>query len=96
MISPDGELLASIDAGDGVVSAEVDHAPRRRAASIPSSLQLSVQAFEPAELAVRAPAAIPLQPDLRFDLAALRMVPDFRIKCEKTLNFAFGHLPTSR
>ena len=100
VISPDGELLASIDAGDGVVSAEVDHAPRRRAASIPSSLQLSVQAFEPAELAVRAPAAIPLQPDLRFDLAALRMVhydftPEGLARVEELLARRLGGPPIS-
>ncbi|MDA8116107.1 MAG: hypothetical protein M0000_01760 [Actinomycetota bacterium] len=73
VISPEGKVLASLDAGDGVVSAEISPAPERRGTRIPAGLQLSLQAFEPAELAVRAPVAIPRQQDLHFDLAALRL-----------------------
>ncbi len=81
VISPEGELLTSIDAGNGVVAAEIAHAPERPRVPIPSSLQLSVQAFEPADLATRAPVAMPLQPDLRLDLAALNL-PDYDLSPE--------------
>ena len=73
IISPDGQVLAALDAGDGIVSAEISRAPERSTAGIPTSLQLSLQAFEPADLALRAPIAIAEQHDLRFDLAAMRV-----------------------